>query len=710
MLGGSRTQRDEVSKTRAIGSEVTSGGDLLVASRQDQTYRAARLDSGGDIELRSGGAIRFETASDVHTESHERSKSSFAWQSASGEGFTRETLRQSELVAQGELIIQAAEGIAIDVEEIDHRSVTRTIDAMVAANPDLAWLQEMEERGDIDWRRVKAIHDSWDYEQSGLGGGVALVVAVVAAATGQYYALAALEGATAAAAVVAAAGATAGSLAGTAAVSLINNRGDLGDTFDDTFSSDSLRSAAIAALSAGATQGITDRAWGTTTNTTTGATRNLNLSFGNGSDIARFAGQRATQATIDAGVRSAIDGGSFRDHLGDGLEDALAHVVSGVLFNAVGDHAKPGSAEKVALHALVGGTVSEAMGGDFRSGALAAGASEALVDQLVENAHATPVLSNTVAQLVGIVAAELAGGDVNDGAWIAGQVESYNRQLHSEERMLARDLAERGDGYTAEEIEQALRGMYHDGLGQSPGDNVVVDLQDLDTVDGAYFDYDGDWLATPGADGTTRYLVQLVPTDTPPELIAYIIEQTGGEDSPYRAPVYQLPAEETAPGQPRDRLTGRPLDEEGRYTVSYVVDGKIYHVPHFSCGTAECNAQGANVDYSDSGAQAWTRALDARAVSDAGRLATAGVVVASAPVGLPLSMGSTALSLYEGYLSENTAHSASKAALIAGVEKYAQARGLPAPAARRLAAAIDLTGRWDAILNKGESFVRGSGE
>ncbi|MDI5984185.1 hemagglutinin repeat-containing protein [Halomonas sp. M4R5S39] len=42
LFGGSRTQRDEVSKTRAIGSEVTSGGDLLVASRQDQTYRAAR--------------------------------------------------------------------------------------------------------------------------------------------------------------------------------------------------------------------------------------------------------------------------------------------------------------------------------------------------------------------------------------------------------------------------------------------------------------------------------------------------------------------------------------------------------------------------------------------------------------------------------------------------------------------------------------------
>lgn len=68
--------------------------------------------------------------------------------------------------------------------------------------------------------------------------------------------------------------------------------------------------------------------------------------------------------------------------------------VSGVLFNSVGDLAgikdwAEGGPEKIALHALVGGSVAEAMGGDFRTGALAAGANE----DLVENGHANPVLS-----------------------------------------------------------------------------------------------------------------------------------------------------------------------------------------------------------------------------------------------------------------------------------------------------------------------------
>ncbi|WP_249979061.1 DUF637 domain-containing protein, partial [Vreelandella olivaria] len=64
---------------------------------------------------------------------------------------------------------------------------------------------------------------------------------------------------------------------GTGAVSLINQRGDLGAALGDTLSRDSLEGAAIAALSAGATQGMTDHVWGTQTNPTTGATTNLDL-------------------------------------------------------------------------------------------------------------------------------------------------------------------------------------------------------------------------------------------------------------------------------------------------------------------------------------------------------------------------------------------------------------------------------------------------
>ena len=437
LLGGSRTQRDEVSQTRSIGSEISVGGDLLLASGLDQTYQAARLAADGDIELQSGGTIRFETASDVHSESHERSRSSFAWQSATGEGFTRETLRHSELVAQGELIIQAADGIHIDVERIDRRSVTRSIDAMVAANPDLAWLKEMEQRGDVDWQQIKAFHDSWDYSHSGLGPGAALAISIVASAMGQHYVGQIINSA--------AVSAAAGSLAGTGAVSLANNRGDLGAALSDTFSSGSLRNAATAALSAGMAPNV-DKAWGGMTNTTTNSVSGLDLS--SLGDIGRFAGHRITHGIANAGLQTAINGGSFERNLDAALQGAVHHVVSGVLFNAVGDfsHGRyaEGSPEKIALHALAGGLAAEAMGGDFKTGAMAAGANEALVEfldsQLGSNPETRTHLLTTASQLVGIVAAELVNGDVYQGAEIAAQATRYNYLRHDQLAMARAEL------------------------------------------------------------------------------------------------------------------------------------------------------------------------------------------------------------------------------------------------------------------------------
>ncbi|MFC3606942.1 hypothetical protein ACFOMF_03990, partial [Stutzerimonas tarimensis] len=141
----------------------------------------AKLTSGEDLTLSSGGTITFEGVKDLEQESHEKSKSSFAWQSAKGKGTTDETLVQSQLIAQGELVIQAVEGLQIDVRQVNQQTVSQTIDAMVQADPNLAWLKEMESRGDVDWQRVKEVHDSFKYSSSGLGGPAAMVTAIAVA-------------------------------------------------------------------------------------------------------------------------------------------------------------------------------------------------------------------------------------------------------------------------------------------------------------------------------------------------------------------------------------------------------------------------------------------------------------------------------------------------------------------------------------------------
>ncbi len=114
--GAKKTKRDEVTRVTNVGTEIKTGGDLSLISGGDQLYQRAKLNSGKDLAITSGGAVTFEAVKDLHQESHEKSKSDLAWTSAKGKGNTDETLRQSELVAQGALAIKAVNGLKIDIK------------------------------------------------------------------------------------------------------------------------------------------------------------------------------------------------------------------------------------------------------------------------------------------------------------------------------------------------------------------------------------------------------------------------------------------------------------------------------------------------------------------------------------------------------------------------------------------------------------------
>ncbi|AZF24534.1 Putative large exoprotein, ShlA/HecA/FhaA family [Pseudomonas sp. R2-60-08W] len=287
--GSKKTQRDEVTDVKNIGSEIKTGGDLTLESGGNQKYQAAKLDSGGDIAIVSGGAVTFEAVKDLHQESHEKSKSDLAWTSAKGKGNTDELLRQTEIVAQGKFAIQAADGLKIDIKHIDQQSVSQTIDVMVKADPQLAWLKEAEKRGDVDWIKVQEMHDSFKYSHSSLGQGAMLAIIIVVTALTAGAASGALGAAAGAGAgsgtAMAAAGSSAmvtagtavgtaaagwgnvmittalSSMAGTAAASTINNKGNMGLVLKDVTSQDALKGYATGAAIAGFGAAFTD-GWG----------------------------------------------------------------------------------------------------------------------------------------------------------------------------------------------------------------------------------------------------------------------------------------------------------------------------------------------------------------------------------------------------------------------------------------------------------------
>ncbi|HEK3737001.1 TPA: DUF637 domain-containing protein, partial [Pseudomonas aeruginosa] len=474
-FGSKKTRRDEITDVTAVGSQISSGGDLTLLSGGDQTYQGAKLESGNDLAIVSGGAVTFDAVKDLHQESHEKSKGDLAWQSSKGKGQTDETVRQSQLVAQGNLAIKAVEGLKIDLKHIDQKTVSQTIDAMVQADPQLAWLKQMEQRGDVDWRRVQELHDSWKYSNSGLGVGAQLAIAIVvtyftagaaSAALGSMAGVGAGSGS-----MMAAAGSTAMVQAGTAvgtaaagwanaagtavamgmasngAISTINNRGNLGDVVKDVTSSDALRGYVVAGTTAGLTAGVYDKWTSTQTGTSTALPNTGAVAPAAGLGTWQGVGQFTSNQLLQNGTSVLLDralGG--KGSLGDALQNSLANAFAAYGFKLIGDTTHgvldDGSLGKIGLHALMGGLAAEAVGGDFRTGALAAGVNEALVDSLAKQYASLPIddkkgLLIMSSQLIGVLAASTQGDadakSLQTGAWVAGNATQHNYLSHWQE-------------------------------------------------------------------------------------------------------------------------------------------------------------------------------------------------------------------------------------------------------------------------------------
>ncbi|WP_123360798.1 two-partner secretion domain-containing protein [Pseudomonas frederiksbergensis] len=474
--GAKKTQRDEVTRVTNVGTEIKTGGDLTLASGGDQLYQRAKLNSGNDLTIASGGAVTFEAVKDLHQESHEKSKGDLAWTSAKGKGNTDETLRQSELMAQGQLAIKAVDGLKIDIRQINQNTVSQTIDVMVKADPQLAWLKEAEKRGDVDWRHVKELHDSFKYSHSSLGQGamlaIIIVVTVLTAGAASTFAAAAgsaagagstMAAATAATAATTTSAAVAGtaaglgniiatasltSLASTGVVSTINNKGNLGTAFKETFSSDSMKQALIAGASAGFVNYASGNWFGAQSDPVTNKVSGPSVvpHWNDPAALGRFGTIQLAGGAVRGTLSEALGQGSFKD----AMKGSVFDVLQATAFTGVGDFGdafklQDSGLSKTALHAVVGGLLSEAMGGDFKTGAIAAGANEALIATLDK----TPLLSgddpaehdrlvNAASKLVGLLAAASVDGDVSLGSEIAGNAQSYNRKLHvQEEKRLA---------------------------------------------------------------------------------------------------------------------------------------------------------------------------------------------------------------------------------------------------------------------------------
>ncbi|MCU1716342.1 hypothetical protein NTD81_04305, partial [Pseudomonas sp. 5P_3.1_Bac2] len=131
----------------------------------------------------------------------------------------------------------------------------------------------------------------------------------------------------------------------------------------------------------------------------------------------------------------------------------------------------------------MGGLLSEATGGDFKTGAWTAGANELLIEKLSGAIKDDKNLELTVSLLIGVAVATATGGDPAKAAELAKNATAYNRQLHPDERKLIhKQAAELAKESGTSEAEAERR------LAEALAFYVDKDWQDKISATGVVFD------------------------------------------------------------------------------------------------------------------------------------------------------------------------------------------------------------------------------
>ena len=199
-----------------------------------------------------------------------------------------------------------------------------SLDKLVQS-PELAWMQQLRDDPDLEvqWQEVEAAFKEWDYESQGLTAtGAALVSLIVGVATGGAVS-GAVEGIMGAlnitsTAVQSAIHAGLSSLVNQAAVTLVNNQGDLAATLQQLASLETLTSLAGTMLTAGLTTGLTEAA-------------GLGTELLNTAPLADRVAQDIAQGVIAVGVDTAVSTVVEGQDLGDALLGSLRSEAAAIL-------------------------------------------------------------------------------------------------------------------------------------------------------------------------------------------------------------------------------------------------------------------------------------------------------------------------------------------------------------------------------------------
>ncbi len=698
---------------------------------------------------RAGELVLGSSITTTQTSNTQSSETAGLWQSQSGSGSTTQTANLTKL--DGKVNIDP--NLKVTVQTGSTAPSAQNLQTQIQAlsqQPGLTYLKDLQANPAVKWEQLQLANEQWNYSQQGLTpAGAALLSIAIAAYTGGMGAeLLGTTTTTAATATTAAASTTtlggvtlatsAGGLtaAGAAAnagfaaltaqagVALVNNGGDIGKTLAQLGSSESLRNIALSMASAGTLSEL---------GTTLGLDK-ITVKDGFTANL----GKAVVNNLASAGITSALTGTGLEANIRTALVSSLIAAGAGQAANTIGDLASPGAngappalnaAGQALAHALAGCVAGAAGQG---SGGCQAGAAGAVVGELVAkwaNPSDDPAKLAQTLELVKVTsaaAAVLAGGNAQSVAtavMTGVNAALNNRMLHPLEANLIKSNAQR---YAQQRYGTSTPSVQQIEAAQAELANTAQSLVDNNlgaTV--PYVAQAADFLAQlkveymqqhgslnlPGTAGSAGGTQQLFYATVEQKNMPWLNQ--GLADPAVTGLIVKTPI--NPPKTPdlqvtnRDRLTGLPLDDKGRYEVSLTLDGKSYSPKYYPCATAECVKSGGNLDMSDAATRAYMKALDKKVMDDINTAATAGTIVA--PVGVvgnTLAIVGPLSSIAGGAIDGQSGVAAAKEALQFGAAQYlSKVYGFSDSLVNRITATVDLAGGWAAFINRAKEEITG---
>lgn len=474
-------------------TQLQSSGNISTRSGRDTTLQAGILDAAGSIDLITGnveqpGKLILQGVKETSYRSEEDKRNSAAWQSQSGKGEYKETLKLTNIKAGKGFTVNAAGGIEVDIATVPAPTPAPAAEAQLdengellpllppppalsleqqaakqkadfdahieslASQPGQAWISQLAKHDNVTFNQTKLALQKWDYKNEGLTQEAAIVIAIAVtyASAGSAGTAAntivAGAGATGATAAVASAAIAAGltTLASQATINLINNKGDVGRTLDALGKEENIKALATAMVTAGALQGLNKALGMTDVTAKSGYTDQLNKNLLN----------NAASARIDV----LINGGNLEDKLLQGFRNAFIDTSAAQGANWIGDLKEKGDLNALThkfAHAIAGCAAGEARNNQCSSGALGAVVGEISAELYGgsrtngNNIDVAALKTDTVnfAKLMAAMAAVITGKDVNLAAAAGGNAAENNFLGHADSQR-RRELRRKFDNGT----------------------------------------------------------------------------------------------------------------------------------------------------------------------------------------------------------------------------------------------------------------------